>query len=83
MHSMSYNLILADKAHSYTKKELKRSGNRVTTKVEASESRKAKDKVGRPHRWQVKDHMVSLTWRARLSRLSGLPFLFLKTARAH
>ncbi|KAJ4294917.1 hypothetical protein N0V88_005156 [Collariella sp. IMI 366227] len=44
LHSMSYNLLLAEKAHLYTKDQL-RGGQRVSSQAEASESKKAKAKA--------------------------------------
>jgi hypothetical protein len=47
VHSMSFSLMMADRAHAYTWDQLRAKGNRVSTKAEKAESQKAKDKVGR------------------------------------
>lgn len=45
MHSMSYSLLLADRAHAFTRDHLNGKGPKVTSKAEAEESQRAKAKV--------------------------------------
>lgn len=45
-HSLTYSLLLAEKAHAFTRGHLSgHQGEKVTTEAEAAESKKAKDKV--------------------------------------